>query len=99
MILDGRKHLLFAVMKVINVIVDKRKERLMRLDDKQEKNYQKFISELEKISKKYGIAISACGCFYYDDGVSFQEIEYRRDSSSGDLNIDKLIFSDGESLH
>jgi len=65
------------------------------LTEKQEKNYQKFISELEKLSKKHGIAIQACGCFYYDEESSFKEIEYRRDSSSGDLDIDILVFSDG----
>ena len=70
----------------------------INLTGKQEKNYQAFISELEKISKKHGIAIQACGCYFYDEGVPFQEIEYRRDSSSGDLDIDTLIFSDGTSL-
>lgn len=68
------------------------------LDDKQEKNYQAFMNGLEKLSKKHGIAINACGCFYYDDGEPFQQIEYRRDSSSGDINIDNLIFSDGTVL-
>ena len=69
----------------------------INLTDKQEKNYQAFILKLEKLSKKYGIAIQACGCFYYDDECSFNEIEYRRDSSSGDLDIDTLVFSDGTS--
>ena len=65
---------------------------------KEEKNYQKFISELEKLSKKYGIGLSACGCFDYWDEDGFQKITYKRDSSSGDLRIDELIFSDGTIL-
>lgn len=65
--------------------------------DKEERNYQGFMTELEKISKKYGIGLSACGCFDYWDENGFQKITYRRDSSSGDLRIDELIFSDGTS--
>ncbi len=63
--------------------------------DKEERNYQKFIAGLEKLSKKYGIGLSACGCFDFWDEDGFQKITYRRDSSSGDLRIDELIFSDG----
>ena len=67
----------------------------MITNEKEEKNYQAFITELEKISKKYGIGLSACGCFDFWDEDGFKKIEYRRDSSSGDLRIDELIFSDG----
>ena len=63
-------------------------------EQKLEENYLKFIDGLEKLSKKYGYAIQACGCFYFDaDG--FQEIKYDRDPSSGDLDIQTLIYSDG----
>ena len=54
---------------------------------------------LEKLSKKYGIGISGCGVFDYWDEDGFKEIEYRKDSSSGDLRIDKLVFSDGTSIN
>ena len=33
------------------------------LEEKEEKNYQAFMDELEKISKKYGIAFEGCGVF------------------------------------
>ena len=66
--------------------------------DKEERNYQAFITELEKISKKYGIGLSACGCFDYWDENGFKSISYTRDSSSGDLRIEELTFSDGEKL-
>ena len=62
---------------------------------KEERNYQKFITELEEISKKYGIGLSACGCFDYWDEDGFKDIIYKRDSSSGDLRIEELVFSDG----
>ena len=67
-------------------------------NDKEERNYQAFMNELEKLSKKYGIGISGCGVFDYWDENGFKEIEYRKDSSSGDLRIEKLVFSDGTSL-
>ena len=39
----------------------------MTNEEKYEKNYQGFMKELTRISKKYGIGINACGCFdYYD---------------------------------
>ena len=56
------------------------------------------MKELEKISKKYGIGISGCGVFDFFDENGFKEIKYRKDSSSGDLRIEKLVFSDGTSL-
>jgi effector-binding domain-containing protein len=65
------------------------------LNNKEERNYQAFMNELEKISKKYGIGISGCGCFDFFDEDGFQKIEYSKDSSSGDLRIKNLIFSDG----
>ena len=65
---------------------------------KEERNYQAFITELETISKKYGIGLMACGCFDYWDEEGFKDIIYRRDSSSGDLRIEELVFSDGTYL-
>ena len=34
------------------------------LEEKEEKNYQAFMDELEKISKKYGIAFEGCGVLH-----------------------------------
>ena len=65
-------------------------------NDKEEENYQNFITELEEIAKKYGIGLSAVGCFKFWDENGFKSIKYHRDSSSGDLLIKELIFSDGE---
>jgi hypothetical protein len=50
--------------------------------NRQEKNYNKFIDELTKLSKKYGVVIQAIG------GVEIGEVkalEYSRDYTSGDL--------------
>lgn len=69
-----------------------------QIEEKYDKNFQKFITGLEKLSKECGIAISACGCFDYYDLDGFKEVVYKRDSSSGDLCIEKLIYSDGEEL-
>ena len=66
--------------------------------NKEERNYQAFITELEKISKKYGIGLNAVGCFDFYDEDGFKSIKYIRDSSSGDLIIDELTFSDGTKL-
>ena len=67
----------------------------INLNEKEEKNYQGFITELEKISKKYGIAFEAIGGFAFSDENGFKSIEYSRDSSSGDLLVKELTFSDG----
>ena len=67
-----------------------------QIEEKYEKNFQKFITGLEKLSKECGIAIEACGCFAYYDINGFKNIEYRRDSSSGDIDIVSVIDSDGE---
>ena len=67
----------------------------INLEDKEEQNYQAFITELEKISKKYGIAFEAVGGFAFSDENGFKSIKYSRDSSSGDLLVKELIFSDG----
>ena len=67
-----------------------------QIDEKYEQNFQKFITGLEKLSKECGIAIEACGCFECYDLNGFKHIEYRRDSSSGDLDIVSIIDSDGE---
>ena len=65
-------------------------------NDKEEQNYQNFITELERISKKYGIGLNACGCFRFWDENGFKDIKYKRDSSSGDLSIQRLVSSEGE---
>ena len=55
----------------------------MTNEEKYEKNYQGFMKELTRISKKYGI------------GNGFKDIEYYNDSSSGDIRIAGIIYSDG----
>lgn len=62
--------------------------------EKEEQNYQAFITELEKISKKYGIAFESVGGFAFSDENGFKSIKYSRDSSSGDLLVKELTFSD-----
>ena len=65
--------------------------------EKLERNYLKFVDGVEKLSKKYGIAISVVGGIRWDvDG--FQDVEYSRDFSSGDLIPRRLVYSDGEEL-
>ena len=49
----------------------------------------------KKLSSKYGIAFEGCGVFAFSDENGFKSIKYRKDSSSGDLRIDELVFSDG----
>ena len=67
----------------------------MTNEEKYEKNDQGFMKELTRISKKYGIGINACGCFDYYDLNGFKDIEYYNDSSSGDIRIAGIIYSDG----
>ncbi len=69
-----------------------------QINKKYDQNFQKFIDGLEKLSKECGIAISACGCFKCYDLDGFKEITYKRDSSSGDLDIVSIIDSDGEKM-
>ncbi|MBQ8635175.1 hypothetical protein IJ425_03380 [bacterium] len=64
---------------------------------KLEQDYLKFVDGLEKLSQKYGIAITAIGGISWDVN-GFQKIEYKRDLSSGDLYPQTLVFSDGETL-
>ena len=93
----------FALPRVINVNVKQSTERIMimteeltreQIAEKYEANFQKFIDGLEKLSKQCGIAISACGCFPAYDLDGFKAITYKRDSSSGDLDIASITFSD-----
>ena len=55
--------------------------------DKEERNYQAFMNELEKLSKKYGIGISGCGVFDYWDENGFKECfaPYAKSSADGKL--------------
>lgn len=51
-------------------------------EKKYEKNYLSFIKELEKLSKKYGVAIKSIGGVEVGD---IKSISYSDDMSSGDL--------------
>jgi hypothetical protein len=51
-----------------------------------EANYGKFITELTKLSRKYGVAIqSVGGVILADDPTDFRTVSYVADISSGDL--------------
>ena len=51
-----------------------------------EANYDKFIAELTKLSRKYGVAVQSVGGVYLaDDPGEFGNIRYVADISSGDL--------------
>ena len=52
--------------------------------DKTWPNFSTFITELEKLSRKYGVAVS--GHFDITDNIEeFKDIVYDRDISSGDI--------------
>jgi len=51
-----------------------------------EANYDKFIAELTKLSRKYGVAIQSVGGIYLaDDPDEFRNVRYVADITSGDL--------------
>lgn len=51
-----------------------------------EANYDKFIAELTKLSRKYGVAIQSVGGVILADAPGeFRDVTYRADISSGDL--------------
>jgi hypothetical protein len=51
-----------------------------------EANYDKFIAELTKLTRKYGVAIqSVGGVMLADEAREFQDVVYIADISSGDL--------------
>ena len=51
-----------------------------------EANYDKFIAELTKLSRKYGVAIQSVGGIYLaDDPDEFRNVNYVADITSGDL--------------
>lgn len=53
----------------------------------EQERYDKFISELEKISKKYGVSLDSCGGVWVAPDVkNIKNIEYDNDYLSGDLH-------------
>ena len=51
-----------------------------------EANYDKFIAELTKLTRKYGVAIqSVGGVFLADAPAEFGRVTYIADITSGDL--------------
>ena len=51
-----------------------------------EANYNQFIAELTKLSRKYGVAIQSVGGIYLaDDPGEFRNVSYVADITSGDL--------------
>lgn len=59
-------------------------------DKDKEKRFEGFVTELEGLSKKYGIEIRAVGGVYiYNENI--KEIKYQTDHTSGDLETYKVI--------
>ena len=53
-------------------------------------NYEKFVTELEKLSVKYGVQINAIGgVSIWEDG-ELESIEYSKDETSGDIYAKKI---------
>ena len=51
-----------------------------------EANYDQFIAELTKLSRKYGVAIQSVGGIYLaDDAGEFRNVRYVADITSGDI--------------
>ena len=51
-----------------------------------EANYDKFIAELTKLTRKYGVAIQSVGGVHLaDDPIEFSNVRYVADITSGDL--------------
>ena len=51
-----------------------------------EKNYDRFITELTALTRKYGVAIQSVGGVYLaDERGEFDKLTYTADISSGDL--------------
>jgi hypothetical protein len=64
---------------------------MMTLTEKEIRNFEKFRTELARISKKYGVAIKSIG------GVMIGEIadiEYSDDPTSGDLYPEILMWQE-----
>ncbi len=53
----------------------------------QEKNFSKFVAELTKLTRKYGVAVKVTGGVLIADAPKdFKDVEYDNDFSSGDLH-------------
>ena len=51
-----------------------------------ENNYDRFISELTTLTRKYGVAIQSVGGVYLaDESGEFDKLTYTADITSGDL--------------
>jgi hypothetical protein len=48
-------------------------------------NYQKFVTELEKLSVKYGVVLQITGGVEIWDDGELKSIKYTKDETSGDL--------------
>ena len=49
-------------------------------------NYDRFITELTALTRKYGVAIQSVGGVYLaDENGEFDKVTYNADISSGDL--------------
>jgi len=51
-----------------------------------ENNYDRFITELTALTRKYGVAIQSVGAVYLaDEKGEFDKLTYNADITSGDL--------------
>lgn len=51
-----------------------------------EANYDKFVAELTKLTRKYGVAIKSIGgVAIADDPSEFSDVSYEADITSGDI--------------
>lgn len=58
-----------------------------------QKRFDKFIDELEEISKKHGVLLNVTGGVHIvSSEEKIDEVHYSRDSTSGDLSSE-VIFS------
>ena len=55
----------------------------LKYKESYEERFVKFVEELEKLSRKYGICIQSVGGVYDLDGDTF--LGYTKDPTSGDL--------------
>lgn len=59
---------------------------------KLEANYYKFIAELTKLTRKYGVAIQSVGGVHLaDDPSEFRDVTYCADITSSDLYPEFLL--------
>jgi hypothetical protein len=67
--------------------------KLLETTEKRKKDFDKFITGLEKLSKTYGFALSVTGGIIWHGDEKILDIEYSRDLLSGDIGIEGIKWS------